>query len=57
MNYLIVLIENRRRKMFELASKYGYSSEQTVECSQKLDILLNKLMVEEQKVKQTNRVS
>lgn len=57
MNYLFVLIENRRRKMFELANKYGFSSEQAVECSQKLDILLNLLMLEERKNKRTNQVS
>lgn len=57
MNYLNLLIENHRRKMFELANKYGFSSEQVVDCSQKLDILLNQLMHEEQKNMRMNQVS
>lgn len=51
LDYLIKLIEERRNKMFELANKYGISSEQTIECSQKLDSLLNLLMVEKEKRK------
>jgi hypothetical protein len=52
MDYLLMLIEYHRRKMFELANKYGFSSEQAVECSQKLDKLLNLLILEETKRKQ-----
>jgi hypothetical protein len=57
MNYLQELIENHRRKMSELANKYGFSSEQAVDCSQKLDVLLNLLIIEEQKIKRINQVS
>ncbi|WP_284036452.1 aspartyl-phosphate phosphatase Spo0E family protein [Neobacillus sp. 114] len=56
MNNLLILIEIHRHKMLELANRYGFSSEQAVECSQKLDTLLNLLMHEEEKGKQTNKV-
>ncbi|QCJ44789.1 Spo0E family sporulation regulatory protein-aspartic acid phosphatase [Bacillus sp. S3] len=44
MSSLLILIENYRHEMFELAEKYGPTSEQTLECSQQLDQLLNLLM-------------
>jgi hypothetical protein len=44
-------IEDQRRKMIVLADKYGFSSEITIECSQKLDKLLNLLKEEQNKLK------
>jgi stage 0 sporulation regulatory protein len=49
MTNLLMLIDSSRRKMIELADKYGYTSKLTVECSQQLDRLLNQFMMEEQK--------
>jgi len=46
---LLNLIEIYRNEMFELADKYGPTSEETVECSQQLDLLLNILMEVEKK--------
>jgi hypothetical protein len=42
------MIENYRNKMLKLADEYGLSSQQTIECSQQLDELLNLLLVGEQ---------
>lgn len=44
MSCLLNLIEIYRNEMFDLANKYGPTSEETVECSQQLDLLLNLLM-------------
>jgi len=49
---LIMLIEKKRKEMFELAEKNGYTSEQTIHCSQQLDQLLNML---EQEFIQANK--
>ncbi|WP_428911914.1 Spo0E family sporulation regulatory protein-aspartic acid phosphatase [Niallia sp. Krafla_26] len=51
MNYLMVLIENKRKKMYETAEKYGFTSELSIECSQQLDHLLNLLEQEFNHVK------
>lgn len=53
MSNLLNLIEIYRNEMFELADKYGPSSEETVECSQQLDQLLNSLMQIEKEKKLT----
>jgi hypothetical protein len=47
MTYLLMMIEKRRKEMFDLADKYGHTSEQTIACSQKLDELILLLMVME----------
>ena len=41
MNYLLSDIEKTRIEMIELAQQYGYSNPNVVQCSQKLDLLLN----------------
>ena len=41
MNYLLFDIEKTRVEMIELARQYGYSNPNVVQCSQKLDLLLN----------------
>ncbi|ADC51227.1 MULTISPECIES: aspartyl-phosphate phosphatase Spo0E family protein [Alkalihalophilus] len=40
---LTIKIELKRRQMFKLAKKYGFTSPQTVKCSQELDDLLNQV--------------
>jgi hypothetical protein len=41
MNYLLSDIEKTRIEMIDLARQYGYSNPNVVQCSQKLDLLLN----------------
>jgi hypothetical protein len=41
MNYLLSNIEKTRIEMIDLARQYGYSNPNVVQCSQKLDLLLN----------------
>lgn len=41
MKELLKNIEETRLKMILLARKYGYSNPTVVQCSQKLDLLLN----------------
>ncbi|HHY71762.1 MAG TPA: aspartyl-phosphate phosphatase Spo0E family protein [Bacillus bacterium] len=36
-------IETKRKQMFDYASTYGINSSITIQCSQELDILLNRL--------------
>ena len=48
MPQLLAMIENYRKKMVKLADEYGLNSQETIECSQKLDQLLNLLEVSEQ---------
>lgn len=38
---LLVKIENTRSEMIMLAQQYGYCNPDVVQCSQKLDLLLN----------------
>ncbi|MCA1030983.1 aspartyl-phosphate phosphatase Spo0E family protein [Bacillus timonensis] len=38
---LKLAIEIKRRKMISLANKYGFQADETVQCSQELDLLLN----------------
>ena len=40
-NYLLSDIEKTRIEMIDLARQYGYSNPNVVQCSQKLDLLLN----------------
>ncbi|WP_083991270.1 aspartyl-phosphate phosphatase Spo0E family protein [Alkalihalobacillus pseudalcaliphilus] len=39
------LIESKRSQMLRLAKKYGFTSAQTVRCSQELDELLNEIQI------------
>ncbi|WHY66171.1 aspartyl-phosphate phosphatase Spo0E family protein [Neobacillus sp. SuZ13] len=41
LNSLLSNIEKTRGEMIELAHRYGYSNPNVVQCSQKLDSLLN----------------
>jgi hypothetical protein len=41
MNYLLSDIEKTRIEMIDLAKQYGYSNPNVVQCSQRLDLLLN----------------
>jgi hypothetical protein len=41
MNVLLTSIEKTRLEMIHLAHQYGYSNPAVVQCSQKLDHLLN----------------
>ncbi|MCM2531205.1 aspartyl-phosphate phosphatase Spo0E family protein [Neobacillus pocheonensis] len=41
MSSLLTTIENTRLEMIDLAHQYGYCSPYVVQCSQKLDTLLN----------------
>ncbi|MDQ0272632.1 aspartyl-phosphate phosphatase Spo0E family protein [Cytobacillus purgationiresistens] len=41
-------IQETRSEMIKLANKHGYTSKQALECSQKLDHLLNVLMHNEE---------
>jgi hypothetical protein len=41
MDYLLSNIEKTRIEMIDLAQQYGYSNPNVVQCSQKLDLLLN----------------
>lgn len=47
------LINEVRTEMIKLANEYGYTSKQALECSQKLDKLLNLLMLPEQSKKES----
>ncbi|MED1562530.1 hypothetical protein AJ85_12765 [Alkalihalobacillus alcalophilus ATCC 27647 = CGMCC 1.3604] len=38
-------IESKRNQMLRLAEKYGFTSDETVRCSQELDELLNTLQI------------
>lgn len=49
MNALLSIIESTRSEMIVLALQYGYSSPKVVQCSQKLDTLLNDYRNKEQK--------
>ncbi|MFP7297424.1 Spo0E family sporulation regulatory protein-aspartic acid phosphatase [Neobacillus niacini] len=40
-DYLLSDIEKTRIEMIDLAEQYGYSNPTVVQCSQKLDLLLN----------------
>ncbi|WP_342432815.1 aspartyl-phosphate phosphatase Spo0E family protein [Neobacillus sp. FSL H8-0543] len=40
-NSLLSTIEKTRIEMIDLAQQYGYSNQNVVQCSQKLDSLLN----------------
>ena len=42
MNSLLSIIEKTRLEMIDLAGQYGYCSPNVIQCSQKLDLLLNK---------------
>lgn len=57
MSNLLVMINEKRHEMIELANKYGFSSKEAVECSQQLDTLLNLLLKEEQNSIQSNKVN
>ncbi|MFJ5717784.1 Spo0E family sporulation regulatory protein-aspartic acid phosphatase [Neobacillus sp. NPDC093127] len=48
MTYLLMMIENYRNELFELAEQYGPTAAETIECSQQLDRLLNLLIALEQ---------
>jgi hypothetical protein len=50
MNYLMMMIEQNRKKMIELSELYGLASDEVVQCSQELDILINLLMEENTKL-------
>ncbi len=54
---LCIKIELKRRQMFNLAKKYGFTSDQTVQCSQELDQLLNQLQIEQHQVKSQQYVN
>ncbi|ALC85052.1 hypothetical protein AM499_03870 [Bacillus sp. FJAT-22090] len=41
-NTLLVQIEMKRKVMYNMAKKFGYSHPLVVSCSQELDVLLNK---------------
>lgn len=41
MNSLLSTIEKTRIEMIDLAEQFGYSNPVVVQCSQKLDLLLN----------------
>jgi hypothetical protein len=41
MNLLLSTIEKTRIEMIDLAKNYGYTNPDVVQCSQKLDLLLN----------------
>lgn len=41
LNDLLLKIENTRMEMISLATQHGYSSPNVIQCSQKLDRLLN----------------
>lgn len=41
MDYLLSDIEKTRIEMIYLAQQYGYSNPNVVQCSQRLDLLLN----------------
>lgn len=43
-------IEKIRKSMIESAFRYGFTSKEALQCSQKLDLLLN--LCQKQKVKQ-----
>jgi len=38
---MIMLIEEKRQQMIELALTYGFTAKETIQCSQELDELIN----------------
>ncbi|WP_026078584.1 aspartyl-phosphate phosphatase Spo0E family protein [Saccharococcus caldoxylosilyticus] len=41
---VLVLIEEKRQQMIELALTYGFTAEETIQCSQELDELINRYL-------------
>ncbi|MCZ0755375.1 aspartyl-phosphate phosphatase Spo0E family protein [Anoxybacillus sp. J5B_2022] len=38
---MIMLIEEKRQQMIEMALTYGFTAKETIQCSQELDELIN----------------
>ncbi|MBA2874859.1 aspartyl-phosphate phosphatase Spo0E family protein [Thermaerobacillus caldiproteolyticus] len=38
---MMILIEEKRQQMIELALTYGFTAKETIQCSQELDELIN----------------
>jgi stage 0 sporulation regulatory protein len=45
-NAMVILIEEKRQQMIELALTYGFTAKETIECSQELDELINRYLRE-----------
>lgn len=43
---MIMLIEEKRQQMIELALTYGFTAKETIQCSQELDELINQYVKE-----------
>ncbi|NNU93311.1 aspartyl-phosphate phosphatase Spo0E family protein [Geobacillus sp. NFOSA3] len=43
---MVILIEEKRQQMIELALTYGFTAKETIECSQELDELINRYLRE-----------
>lgn len=43
---VIVLIEEKRQQMIELALTHGFTAKETIQCSQELDELINRYLRE-----------
>ncbi|MGG6438019.1 aspartyl-phosphate phosphatase Spo0E family protein [Saccharococcus caldoxylosilyticus] len=41
---VLVLIEEKRQQMIELALTYGFTAKETIQCSQELDELINRYL-------------
>ncbi|MBU9712828.1 aspartyl-phosphate phosphatase Spo0E family protein [Evansella tamaricis] len=54
MNVCIEMIEQKRNEMLLLSKMYGLTSQQTIQCSQELDNLLNTFQFSEQIYSQAN---
>jgi len=50
---LIFLIEQKRETLLEVAKLHGFASPIVIKCSQELDVLINKLMEDSPKQKET----
>lgn len=43
---VIILIEEKRQQMIELALTHGFTAKETIQCSQELDELINRYLRE-----------
>ncbi|WMV76930.1 MULTISPECIES: aspartyl-phosphate phosphatase Spo0E family protein [Geobacillus] len=41
---VLLLIEEKRQQMIELALTYGFTAKETIQCSQELDRLINQYL-------------
>lgn len=51
---VIILIEEKRQQMIELALTHGFTAKETIQCSQELDELINRYLRETAPIKSSS---